>query len=383
MSWLSWMHLPLEIPACNEPTLVNIVLLLAITANALLILAPYRSALRAANIELTMAELVGLLTPTFALFAQSYLWACYGYVTNQPHIQHFNAWGAGMCLLYLGIIARGSGKLPVLRSLLVLCVSAVIMFSLSVFMAPATVLDRRRVFSYAAITFSILQSLAPMNHAMEAVQQRTADHFPFLLTISSGWTSLLWAQYAAMVHDDIYFLANAVGVALSILELTLAGWVTLLSSETSTPQFNADVDQQPLMPMWRDLRSAAGKGLQVKKGAYGSIGGKLDDRSPDSATRSWSSPLSAFKEDCPTTRMPLASRFPVQNSKSAFSAAHELLDPHADAKEVLGGLLADSIAKENDCPRSTKHAVEVDGQSKGKGLPAIVLADPAALDCTL
>eukprot|EP00971_Amphidinium_carterae_P162548 3222749-Amphidinium_carterae.1 len=37
---------------------VNIVLLLAITANALLILAPYRSALRAANIELTMAELV-------------------------------------------------------------------------------------------------------------------------------------------------------------------------------------------------------------------------------------------------------------------------------------------------------------------------------------
>eukprot|EP00971_Amphidinium_carterae_P174247 3453856-Amphidinium_carterae.1 len=29
-------------------------------------------------------------------------------------------------------------------------------------------------------------------------------------------------------------------------------------------------------------------------------------------------------EDCPTTRMPLASRFPVQNSKSAFSAAHEV-----------------------------------------------------------
>mmetsp|Transcript_75904 Transcript_75904/g.180401 ORF Transcript_75904/g.180401 Transcript_75904/m.180401 type:complete len:374 (-) Transcript_75904:161-1282(-) len=326
MQVFSLLHLPSDFQ-WREWELVNVVLLLAITANALLILAPYQSAIRAANINLAMAELVGLLMPTFALFAQSYLWACYGFTTSQPHIQHFNAWGAGMCLIYLGIIARGSGMLPVLRTLLGLCVSVVVVFSISVGMAPDPVLDRRRVFSYAAMTFSILQSLAPMNQAVEALQMRSAASFPFLLTISSGWTSLLWAQYASMVHDNIYFLANAVGVGLSILELALAGWAMLLSSDedsgastlSAKRQFQLEMDyQQPLMPMWRKLKAGPPKAAKAESASsYGSVRGH--NTPPLAAAASlWSTPFSA-----PAMQVESSNATSLCNSKSAFSAAQQ------------------------------------------------------------
>merc|ERR1712232_186898 len=56
-------------------------------------------------------------------------------------------------------------------------------------------------------------------------------------------SSLLWAQYAIMVHDRLYFISNAINTCMGFVELAVVGWAAHQSKCTKF-----DTDHQPLMP---------------------------------------------------------------------------------------------------------------------------------------
>lgn len=245
-------HQAWRLPSCEDAVLV-----LAIGANCVLILAPLRSALRAAQNELGVEDMVGLVAPTYMLFAQCFFWGCYGLCTRQPDIANFNAFGAVMSVVYLAFIARGARPQHTTRMLLALAVSLTLVFALGVALTPIPTVDQGQVFAFAAILFSLLQSLAPMYQAIEAVRSMSPAGFPLAVAASSCISSLLWAQYAVMVRDNLYFVSNALNALVGVSQLAVVGWVTYSSQGDAC---KLDLDDQPLMP-----RSGRKRGVATYK----------------------------------------------------------------------------------------------------------------------
>lgn len=230
------------------PSAVDAVLLMAITANCVLILSPLRAALRASKKELRLEELMGLLAPTYMLFGQSYFWACYGFTTGESDISHFNSFGAGMCLVYMCFISNGARQRELTQFVVASAVALVFVFSLGV-MCTASSLDRKQVFACTALVFSSLQSLAPMYQAFEMMRKMspTEAGFPLGVTASGFLSSILWAQYAVMVGDRVYFLSNAINSVIGLAQLGIVGWVTFAGHAASNKLF-VDAECRPLMP---------------------------------------------------------------------------------------------------------------------------------------
>jgi len=198
----------------------DFVLLLAIAANCALILAPLRSALRAARNELNPKEMVGLLTPTFLLFGQSYFWAVYGMRTGQPDIWHFNTFGALMCLVYLGFICKGAKEQERIQVHVGAALAASVISSMLIsFLLPIPVGARVGLLAITATGFSMLQSAAPMLQALEVVQTQSLQNFPLGVAIFSMLSSLMWAQYAWMARDFMYLVPNGINALVGIAEL--------------------------------------------------------------------------------------------------------------------------------------------------------------------
>lgn len=232
---------------------VDLVLLLAISSNCVLILAPMQPSIRAAHDDLGPKamgkELASMLLPTFTLFAQCFFWACYGYFIAQSDIARFNAFGAALCLVYLSCLAHRSKPRRQSQPVLVFGVVAVLAFSLMVLSLPTPVMDRAAVFAYAAMFCSLLQSLAPVCQAVEVFLAMKDAALPAVVAFASFVSSALWAQYAMMVHDRLYFLSNALNAMVGAVGLVAIGSAFLSRlSEGSAAGKLLDSDEQPLMP---------------------------------------------------------------------------------------------------------------------------------------
>lgn len=232
----------------------DVVLLLAITANCMLILAPLRSSLQAVRRELCAKEIVGHMAPTFLLFGQSYFWACYGLWTGQPDISRFNSFGAGMCALYLSFLCQGAREGDHMQDLHIrtgvsAALGATVLASFFIFLTPLPIARQSGLLALAATAFSMLQSAAPMLQAVEVLQSMSPQGFPLAMALSSCVSSILWAQYALMVHDPVYFVPNAINSAVGVGELAIVSWVlhrTRMRKGQQHPAF-CGVDR-PLMP---------------------------------------------------------------------------------------------------------------------------------------
>lgn len=343
-----------------SPFMLHCVLALAILANSFLYISPLSSAMRAFREQVEMKSLASWLAPTYLIFAQSYLWACYGYSTGLYDLARFNGFGAIICMSYLGLIAAYARPREVAQPLIVVSIFAMLLFSLGVLATSSSAASRCRTFGYSAAVFNLGMIFAPLPDAIRVVRTGALEEFPILITVASFFSSLLWAQYAVLVHDNLYLIPNFIGANFCAVELVMVYWMVWGGGASRGGAENfLDVENQPLMPRARGKKTSlsscsnfvsyltGGSRSQRRAGDRsmpkdGSMAKNLYDhwygRSP--GTKLWEkSPYGVFGSNSPSTPLskkptPTMASKP-QFMKSPFSAFDrpEGLESFADGQE--------------------------------------------------
>jgi hypothetical protein len=247
------------VEAWPSPILVNSVLLLAVVAGSFLYISPIRSVMQAQREQMSLKELASWLLPTYCMFAQSYLWSCYGFYAGSLGIARFNGLGAGVCLLYIGLVAKCIQPRETLQPLILLAIIAIVVFSIGV---VAFAQDASHVFAYTATFFNLGMVFAPLREAACVVQTGSHEQFPMAITIACFLQSLFWAQYSVLIHDHFYFIPNFIGTVVCGAELMIVYWFVGLSggyaakSNRGLEGLQAGEDR-PLMPRTRGKTGAS------------------------------------------------------------------------------------------------------------------------------
>eukprot|EP00440_Ansanella_granifera_P050914 gb/GFBE01055183.1/.p1 GENE.gb/GFBE01055183.1/~~gb/GFBE01055183.1/.p1 ORF type:complete len:347 (+),score=61.65 gb/GFBE01055183.1/:1-1041(+) len=225
---------------------VDVVLGLALCSSGVLVLLPMKSAF--ADQGGAPKDQSGLISTICTLFAQCYFWAVYGHLIGQYDIFHFNGFGAGMCFAYLWLLCRGSRNKHC-RQYMMLSVAVVIGLSFCIMGSVMPLANKAEACAYAAMLFSFLQSATPLVKVVIMFRQQTSSDFPFALAVSSCISNILWAEYALLVHDNMYLLSNVLNTMVDALSLFLAAVANLAFGDSRDTVFAfGDPDGQPLMP---------------------------------------------------------------------------------------------------------------------------------------
>lgn len=241
------------VEAWPPPFMLNFVLLLAVVAGCFLFVSPMESVLQAQREQLSLKELASWFVPTYFIFAQSFLWACYGFLTGGLAIARFNAFGAFMCLAYFGLISNKAQPKETLQPLILLAILCIVVFSVGV-MALAR--DPSLAFAFSATLFNLGMIIAPIREAVFVVQTGSCGQFPMAITIASLLQSLFWAQYSMLVHDRLYLIPNLIGTVVCGAELFVVYWIVGLPGGVILQGGNSlegleESEHQPLMPRSR------------------------------------------------------------------------------------------------------------------------------------
>mmetsp|Transcript_52602 Transcript_52602/g.94688 ORF Transcript_52602/g.94688 Transcript_52602/m.94688 type:complete len:346 (-) Transcript_52602:22-1059(-) len=229
----------------------DVVLVMAICSNCIMVLAPMRLSLQEAHHELGTKEMLALIIPIITIFAQCYYWACYGFLKGQIDIARFNLFGAGLCLAYLLYICRGSQMRKRAMPCLVLAVAALLGMSACIMGSPMPSPSKAQVCAYIAMVFSFLQSSTPLAQALGMLRSKSASGFSMQVALSSWISNMLWAEYAHLIQDRMYFMSNSLNSVVCGAALLLAAIAKL--------SFAAAAEVKPLMP--RSNISMPSKGL--------------------------------------------------------------------------------------------------------------------------
>lgn len=242
-------HMPPQQP---PSTSADAVLLLALCSSCVQILAPMKSALFGASkssfAQAAPKDQSGLVMTSATLFAQCYYWAVYGHLIGQYDIFRFNSLGAVMCLAYLAFLCKGSIHSSNGRSYVGLAVTGILTTSLLVLRLPMALSGKAQVCAYLAMVFSFLQSSTPLIKALEMIREGYSSGFPWTIAVSSCVSNILWADYALLVHDEMYFASNMLNMMVASLALALGVHMSFSEGRGRGSLLSCDADAHPLMP---------------------------------------------------------------------------------------------------------------------------------------
>lgn len=242
-SFMSEMH--------SVPTfMLYSVLLMAIVANGFLYISPLNIVMRVAREQMHLKDITNWLVPTYLMFAQTYLWMCYGMCTGLSSVVHFNICGAVMSASYLVVISRCAQPRRTGQQVITSAIIAVLLFSVGVFIAYSGE-ARSRALGNAATVFNVGMILAPLVDAARVLQTRVLDKFPLTIVLACFFSSVLWAQYAFLMHDQMILIPNLLGAVICGLELSAIYCVAWADGSSGAQGLLLDVDDQPLMPRQR------------------------------------------------------------------------------------------------------------------------------------
>jgi len=218
--------------------------------------------------DLTVQELLAQLLPNYLLFAQCYFWACYGIYSGLPDTFRFNAVGAGMCVIYLFIIAKGPQEARrQLQYLVLAAVCFVPVLSAGIGTPHQAAPQGAQVFAWSAILCSLLQCVVPFVEV--AGNARAVVSAPVCCTraaaanaAASVSSSLLWAEYAVMAHSTLSVQANMACCVVAVIEVAIVVWGA--HALRGIPELLLDADHRPLMP-----RAGGKKSVAIPFDVYG------------------------------------------------------------------------------------------------------------------
>lgn len=232
--------------------MLHSVVALAVVANSILYISPLNLVMRVTREQAQLKDLTNWLLPTYFMFAQSYFWACYGYCTGLSDLARFNCGGAVICTAYLIVISKFAQPRKTAQQMISASILVVLLFSCVVCLFSTSTTMRNRALGHAAATFNIGMVLAPLVAAIRAVETRLLDKLPLTIMGASFFSSVLWAQYALLVHDQALLIPNLVGAVVGSLELFGFYWLFSAGHGSGLAQsLLLDVENQPLMPRQR------------------------------------------------------------------------------------------------------------------------------------
>lgn len=241
-----------DIPALySVPLMLHLVLGMAVMCNIFLYFLPLSSTLQALREQGHLKEmrLSTRLAPIYLMFAQSYLWAIYGHCVGLSDLAQFNGLGAIACVMHLAIVARAPQARDLVRPCILLSIVAVLFFPVCVMMSSSSTLARNRAFGYWATIFNLGMILAPLRAAAKVMHSGLLGSFPVFTVMASFMSSLLWAHYGFLVHDQIVLVPSMVGVGLCAGALLLVyASIWGRNGQSSAQSLLFEVESQPLMP---------------------------------------------------------------------------------------------------------------------------------------
>lgn len=236
-------------PENSASSLLQLVLLLAILANSFLYVAPLSTAWRTLKEQVDFEAMVNSLAPAYFIFAQSYLWACYGFSTGIAGLAHFNILGALVCIIVLTMISGRLQSRDMIKPVLSTAIAGMLVFSVVLLVFPPS--TRSYLLGFAATFFNLIMIIAPMPDVVEVLRQGDLGDYPLAFTVASFFSSFFWLQYALLVGDCLYLMPNLVGTVVCAAELYAIYWAVWGAGSIRSAQSLLESGGQPLMPRVR------------------------------------------------------------------------------------------------------------------------------------
>merc|ERR1719161_698925 len=196
---------------------------------------------------------MGLLVPYSLYFVQCFLWSFYGILTDHIAIAQINVLGTTMCLMYLVIMANYAQLKDrvVLRPMISLCVTVLILTSLSCIMSFGQK-QRLQIFSWSATFFACMLNIAPMVQSLEVIRTKCLEGFPVALTVAGFISSGIWSEYSLAIHDYGYLLPNLLGVIMNGVQICIVCWVYYKQMESENDEGSS---LEPIFSYMKDVRT--------------------------------------------------------------------------------------------------------------------------------
>jgi len=199
---------------------------------------------------------------------------------------------------------------------------------------------------------------------MAIVRDGVFERFPWTITVASFLSSLLWAQYSAIVHDRLYLVPNLLGVLVCGAELIVAAWAV----QSQSGRYRLGGDNQPLMPRRRSKTSMSNcygnaevfQGRSHVQLSKSDVMRVIGDASCVRKLESLAGSRNAAKEVAhePPKDMALLSYMDLHN-KSPFGAREVPQSQEHDDGEATG-------ARSHECAAASYQKIAGAGQTQGK-----------------
>jgi hypothetical protein len=211
------------------------------------------------------------------IFAQNYLWGCYGFHVGSLGIARLNSMGALICLTSFVIVAKCVQPREVIQPIMLMAVLMIVVLSIGV---SSICHDACRILAFSSTLASIGAILVTSGEFVRAVQYRSWEQLPITMIVANFFQSLLSAQYAVLIHDSFYLFPSAIGMMVfgaQLLVVYSLGGV----SRSIVLVSKGEGEEAPLMPRKRgkSAMSNCSSFLSLFSGrqaCYGAAGSRKD-----------------------------------------------------------------------------------------------------------
>lgn len=233
-----------DLPLLRTPRVTDLVLVLAMVSS-ILVMIPRSSPPQDSKTELTTLTL--RLAPVFALSAQCFYWARYGFIMEKRDIAHFNAISAVACFCYMIVLARSKPRQQQAYPLLLAGMIFIYLHAFLISVCPVQTSTKGFLFALAAIVCSFAQLVTPVAHFTEVLRTGNAREYPWQAALWTLLANFFWACYAKLVNDQFYLFSTSLNAVVTAIVLVAVLSLALGRHPNRSDSLPLE-ERQPLMP---------------------------------------------------------------------------------------------------------------------------------------
>ncbi|XP_050531037.1 sugar transporter SWEET1-like isoform X2 [Daktulosphaira vitifoliae] len=158
--------------------------------------------------------------PFITGFLSCSLWLYYGVLKTNGTIIFVNTFGCLLFLMYTSIYFKYSPKKNYVVNLMLLAVIIILLVYTDVQTEQVSENALHRV-GLACCIMTMLFFAAPLSNLVHVIRVRNSESLPLPLIIMTFLVSTQWLVYGKMLRDKFIMYPNAVGCALSAIQLIL------------------------------------------------------------------------------------------------------------------------------------------------------------------
>ncbi|RLN49756.1 hypothetical protein BBJ29_002735 [Phytophthora kernoviae] len=165
--------------------------------------------------------------PVLMLGINCFMWSVYGFLRGTIFpVMSLNAFGAFTCFVFSMVFYRWSSDRAALRKMAVATVAWVVLMIAFVVLCRTNVLStssnlQEKIIGYLAVAFNICLYAAPLQTMTLVLRTKSAASLPVMMCSVNLVNGSLWVLYGILANDMFVLTPNALGVALSVIQVAL------------------------------------------------------------------------------------------------------------------------------------------------------------------